>query len=212
MSIILTDIVKRLKGKIVLDVPKLEINDGTVVALCGENGSGKTMLLRAIAGLIKPNQGCVSIDGALLWRDIAFPQSVGVLIESPAFIEYETGFENLKQLSGIKQLINEQDICKTMGEVGLDPLSKEKYRQYSLGMKQALGIAAAVMEHPKIVLLDEPTNALDEAGVCRLRQIIQQLRRDGATFVIASHDRSFFESIADSVVRMREGKVVTEVN
>lgn len=208
MSIVMTNVIKRLKRKTVLDIDKLEIGDGRIVALCGENGSGKTMLLRAIAGLIKPNQGSITINDALLWRDIMFPPSVGILIESPSFINTETGFANLSQLSRIRSRINDNDVKKSMCDVGLDPESRAKFRQYSLGMKQSLGIAAAIMEHPELVLLDEPTNALDEAGVFRLQQIIMRLRSEKTTVVIASHDASFVKAVADDVVRLRGGKII----
>lgn len=198
---------KKIGRATVLDNINLCLNDGSIVGLQGINGSGKTMLIRSIAGLIKPTKGSVSIDGKMLWKDLAFPPSVGALIENPAFLNSYSGFDNLKMLASLKHEISDREIRGTISTVGLDPHDKRKYKKYSLGMKQRLGIAAAIMEHPNIVLLDEPTNALDEQGVETLKQIILNQKKRGATVVVASHDRMFLESIADVIHCFEAGKL-----
>lgn len=204
--------IKKLNKKIgratVLDDIDLTIPNATIVGLQGINGSGKTMLIRSIAGLIKPTKGSVSIDGKTLWKDISFPPSIGALIENPAFLNSYTGFDNLEMLASLKHKISKQEIRAAIVRVGLDPDDKRKYKKYSLGMKQRLGIAAAIMEKPDIVLLDEPTNALDEEGVQTLKDIIIDQKERGAIVIVASHDRIFLESVAEIIYRFENGRLV----
>lgn len=199
---------KTIRHKTILNNISINLTDSTIVGFQGVNGSGKTMLIRAIAGLIKPTKGSIVIDGKKLGKDIPFPQSVGALIENPAFLNEYTGFDNLKMLASLKRKIGNQEIKDAIKSVGLDPDDDRKYKAYSLGMKQRLGIAAAIMEHPKLVLLDEPTNALDEAGVDMLARLLLEQKERGTTVVVASHDRYFLESIADIIYKFEEGKVI----
>lgn len=181
---------------------------GMIYGIRGKNGSGKTMLLRAICGLIKPTKGSVKIDGSLLGKDITFPKSVGVLIESPGFISSLSGYENLKMLADIKGIIGKREIEEVMEKVGLERETfKKKYRTYSLGMKQKLGIAAAVMEGPDLILLDEPTNALDEESVRRVVTLLQEEKERGALIVIASHDLEELHSLSDTLYVMNQGRM-----
>ncbi|MDD4700188.1 MAG: ATP-binding cassette domain-containing protein, partial [Oscillospiraceae bacterium] len=165
MYIGIENLTKTIKGATVLKNITVKFESGRVYGLKGKNGSGKTMLMRTICGLIRPTEGTVNIDGAILGKDISFPPSIGVLIENPAFISKYTGFKNLNILASIQNTINDLDIKQALFDVGLEPDDKRVYRKYSLGMKQRLGIACALMELPDIVLLDEPINALDENGV-----------------------------------------------
>ena len=199
---------KEIGRTIVLDDIDLTIPNATIVGLQGINGSGKTMLIRSIAGLIKPTKGSVSINGKTLWKDISFPPSIGALIENPAFLNSYTGFDNLEMLASLKHKIDKREIRAAIVRVGLDPDDKRKYKKYSLGMKQRLGIAAAIMEKPDIVLLDEPTNALDEEGVRALKDIIIDQKERGAIVVVASHDRIFLESVAEIIYRFENGRLV----
>ncbi len=201
------NLTKTIKHSTVLSDINLILPNATIVGLQGINGSGKTMLIRSIAGLIQPTQGAVIVDGKTLRKDIAFPPSIGALIENPAFLDTYSGFDNLKMLASFKKKLNDNDIRDALSLVGLNPHDKRKYKKYSLGMKQRLGIAAAVMEQPDIVLLDEPTNALDEQGVETLKNIILTQKKRGATVVVASHDRQFLESIADIIHRFKDGKL-----
>lgn len=165
MYIEIKNLTKKIKNSTVLDNINLRFTGGNIYGLKGKNGSGKTMLLRIICGLILPTQGTVDINGDILGRDISFPKSIGVLIENPSFVPGYTGFRNLKILAEIHGKIDDRTIKDYISLVGLNPEDKKKYRKYSLGMKQRLGIACAIMENPDIVLLDEPINALDEKGV-----------------------------------------------
>lgn len=198
---------KDINGVCVLQDICMTANPGRVTGLSGINGSGKTMLMRAIAALIKPTEGTIEIDGKQLWRDIAFPNSIGVLIENPAFLDTYTGFKNLDMIASIRQRIDREQIRETIRKVGLDPDDKKKYRKYSLGMKQRLGIAAAIMEKPDIVLLDEPTNALDSKGVDILKKLVWEERQRGATVVITCHDHAILRELADEIYFMEEGRV-----
>lgn len=160
----LEDYCKSFKSAEVLKNINLTLESGKVIGLKGKNGSGKTMLMRAISGLILPTSGKVYINDKELGRHISFPPSIGILIENPSFISNYTGFKNLKILASIQNRISDDEIRDAIRKVGLDPDDKRTFKKYSLGMKQRLGIAAAIMERPDIVILDEPINALDEAG------------------------------------------------
>ncbi|MFQ7393760.1 MAG: ATP-binding cassette domain-containing protein [Lachnospira eligens] len=162
---ILNENVSILKGTYSDDV-SLRMESGKIYGFRGKNGSGKTMLMRAIAGLIKVT-GTVDIDGRILGKDEMFPPSIGILIENPSFISNYTGFENLKTLASIRERIDDDKIRQTLTEVGLEPDDKRTFKKYSLGMKQRLGIAAAIMEDPDIIILDEPINALDDSELSR---------------------------------------------
>ncbi len=207
MYIELKDVTKTIKGATVLEDVSLRLESGKVCGLQGKNGCGKTMLMRCMCGLIHPTKGSVSINGEILGKDLSFPRSVGVLIENPAFIDAYTGFHNLKLLASIQGRINDEQIRESIRKVGLDPDDKRKYRKYSLGMKQRLGIAAAIMEEPEIVILDEPINALDEKGVQLVRGILRELKEKGALIVIACHDKEEMEALSDEIYTMEEGRI-----
>jgi len=208
MYIEVKDYVKTIKKSIVLNHVNVRFESGRVYGLKGKNGSGKTMLMRAISGLIKPTQGQVDINGQILGMDISIPSSIGVLIENPAYIGNETGFWNLKILASIKGIISDEDIKNTLAKVGLNPEDKRKYYKYSLGMKQRLGIAAAVMENPDIIILDEPINALDDDGVECVRKVIEEAKSRGAIIIIACHDSEELNLLSDEIIQISEGKIV----
>lgn len=207
MIIKLTNVSKTIKGARVLDNVNLELTSGKVYGLKGKNGSGKTMLMRAICGLIR-TEGTIEIDGKILGKDMSFPESIGVLIENPAFINNYTGFKNLKVLASIQNRIGDEDIKKALRQVQLDPDDKRTYRKYSLGMKQKLGIAAAFMENPDIIILDEPINALDEAAAKQIHEILDEQKKRGALIIIACHDKEELEMLSDEIVEIYEGKIV----
>jgi ABC-2 type transport system ATP-binding protein len=206
MIIKLTDLSKTIKGTKVLDNINLELTSGKVYGLKGKNGSGKTMLMRAICGLIRTD-GSIEIDGKILGKDMSFPESIGVLIENPAFISNYTGFKNLKVLASIQNRIGDEDIRKALRQVQLDPDDKRTYRKYSLGMKQKLGIAAAFMENPDIIILDEPINALDEAAAKQVHEILDEQKNRGALIIIACHDKEELEMLSDEIIEISEGTV-----
>ena len=208
MSVIVRDVSKRMGKNDVLRNVSIEVDPGTVVGLQGINGSGKTMLMRAVCGLIKPTEGEISIDGQRLGADISFPPSLGMLIEAPSFLGYLSGYDNLKLIAQIKGVATPEDIRSALRLVGLDADEKKKFRAYSLGMKQRLGIAAAIMEKPKLLVLDEPTNALDEAGVEMLKRVVAMAASTGREVLLSSHDGEVLEELADRVYCMRDGAVV----
>lgn len=198
---------KVIRKDTVLDRISLEFESGNVYGLRGVNGSGKTMLLRAICGLIYATEGEVIIDGQVLGRDISFPPSVGVLIENPGFLPDLSGYDNLYALSQIKKKIGKTEIEEMMQRFGLEPKEKKYYRKYSLGMKQKLGLCAAFMEQPDLILLDEPTNALDEHSVEVLEKEIQSQKERGALIILASHERETLDRLSDEVIEIENGRI-----
>lgn len=211
MYIEFRNMTKVIKGSTVLDNINIRFESGKVYGLKGKNGSGKTMLMRAICGFIIPTSGTIDIDGEILGKDITFPRSIGALIENPSFIDSDTGFQNLKALASIQNNIGEQQIREAMESVGLIPDDARKYRKYSLGMKQKLGIACAVMENPDIILLDEPINAIDEKGVQQVQFIIQRAKDRGTLILVACHDRDELEFLSDEIYEIESGKIVGHV-
>lgn len=209
MKLIVDHVSKTIKGIDILTDISMVLTSGHIVGFRGVNGSGKTMLMRLISGLIRPTNGTVSIDGKVLSKDISFPPSIGTLIENPAFLDGYSGFENLRILASIHNRITSENIKATISAVGLDPESYKAYRKYSLGMKQRLGIAAAVMEHPELILLDEPTNALDVDGVAMVKEIIQKEKDRGALIILCCHDSEVLNALADEVYHIQEGKLAS---
>lgn len=207
MYIELKNVSKKIKGIDILDDVSLRMESGKIYGFRGKNGSGKTMLMRAIAGLIKVT-GTVDIDGRILGKDEMFPPSIGILIENPSFVAEYTGLKNLEMLACIKNKIEIEDIRHAMEQVGLDPDDKRTYKKYSLGMKQKLGIAAAFMEKPDIIILDEPINALDEAGAKQVHKILEEQKKRGALIIIACHDKEELEMLSDEIIEIYEGRIV----
>lgn len=201
----LKNISKQLHKNNILNDISCTFLSGEIVGLVGVNGSGKTMLMRIITGLCVPTKGEVIIDGKKLHEDISFPESCGMLLETPAFIDSFTGVQNLRMISSIKKRVSDKDIRNCIIRVGLNPDDKKKYRKYSLGMKQRLGIAGAILEKPDIVILDEPTNALDVDGIKVVKEIIREQKNRNAIVIIASHDAELINELADMVYTMTEG-------
>ncbi|MCI8717270.1 MAG: ATP-binding cassette domain-containing protein [Lachnospiraceae bacterium] len=210
MKIEVKDYTKIIKGITILDNINITFESGKCYGLKGKNGSGKTMLMRAVSGLITATKGAVIIDGETLGKEISFPRSIGVLIENPAFIANYTGYKNLELLACIQNRIGKEEIRKTMEDVGLEPDDKRKYRKYSLGMKQKLGIASAFMEKPDIIILDEPINAIDEAGVIKVKKMIQEAKNRGAIIITACHDAEELQELSDEIIQIAEGRIVKD--
>lgn len=198
---------KTIKKALVLDDVTMTLEGGHIYGLKGPNGSGKTMLMRVMAGLIRPTSGHVFVDGRQLGRDMDFPPSIGLLLENPSFLPNHTGLKNLELLAGIQHRVTSTDIRQTLQNVGLNPDDLRTFRKYSLGMKQRLGIAAAIMEQPDLILVDEPTNALDDKGIEQICTLLRQERDRGALLVLSCHDASILEELSDEIFHICDGKV-----
>lgn len=209
MKIIIKNYTKKLSHNYVLSDINIELESGKIYGFVGKNGSGKTMLMRAICGLILPTTGYVEIDGKIVGKDISFPENVGALIENPGFIPSYSGFRNLKVLAQIKNKITNDKIVETLEKVGLEPNDRKSFRKYSLGMKQKLGIAAAIMEDPELLILDEPFNGLDEDSVNNIRNLIIESKRQNNIIILSCHDSQEIDILCDEIVEIKSGKIVS---
>ena len=178
---------------------------GRIHGLIGRNGSGKTMLMKCVCGFVKPTSGSITVDGKRIGKDVDFPKNTGIIIETPGFIPYYSGFKNLKLLADLRGKISKDVIRKTMEQVGLDPDLKRHVRKYSLGMRQRLGLAQAIMEDPDLLILDEPMNGLDNDGVKDMRKYLLDLKEQRKTILIASHSAEDIEVLCDTVCEMDKG-------
>ncbi|MDO4556690.1 MAG: ATP-binding cassette domain-containing protein [Lachnospiraceae bacterium] len=201
---------KQLKGTSILNDITMKMESGKIYGLRGVNGSGKTMLLRLMCGLIYADKGEVLWNAKCLGREIDFPESVGIFLEKPSFLERYTGKKNLELLADLKEGCSKDDVDRILLEVGLSGQAEKKYRKYSLGMKQRLGIGAALLGSPRLLLLDEPMNAIDEKGVSYFKEIFLREKERGALVVIASHDASFLNCVCDKIFLLGEGRIARE--
>ncbi len=211
MELELREVSKHIGKAVILDNITMHLHGGQIYGFAGKNGSGKAMLMRCATGLMKPTSGTVAIDGKRLWKDISFPESVGLLLETPAFLPSLTGLDNLRQLCDIRRVAGDAEIGQTLRDVGLNPDDRRRYRKYSLGMKQRLGIAAAVVERPDLVVLDEPVNALDAAGVEQIRALILRQKERGALVIVACHDKGEMSLLADEIFTLEAGRVISHI-
>lgn len=209
MELIAENITKQIRKNTVLKNVSLRLESGTVYGFVGRNGSGKTMLFRALSGLMGVSDGRILCDGKVLRRDLSVLPSLGIVLENVTLYPQLTGRENLKYLAGFRKQIGEPEIDAAIKRVGLNPEDKRTYRKYSLGMKQRLAVAQAIMEKPAVIMLDEPTNGLDEEGVALIRSLILEEKQRGALILLASHNRDDIRLLADRLYRI-EGGVVTE--
>ncbi|MFZ1849144.1 MAG: ABC transporter ATP-binding protein, partial [Ruminococcus bromii] len=196
---------KSIKSRPILNNVSYNFEYGKIYGIYGHNGSGKTMLLRAIAGLLVPDSGSVVIDGKVLHKDMSFPPSIGIVIENMNLLPQYNAFDNLKILGKIKKTATDEDIKTALERVGLK--SDLKVKKFSLGMKQRLNIAQAVFEKQKIILLDEPTNALDNDGVQLIYKLLKEEKERGALVVITTHHKEDLEEVCDVVLEMTEGEL-----
>ena len=206
----LQNVTKRITENTVLDNVSYTFKSGFVYGLYGQNGSGKTMLLRAISGLINLDSGSIFIDGEKLHDKIEFPPETGIVIENMELLPECSAKRNLQMLAKIKNIADEKDIIFSLERVGLDPDSEKKVKKFSLGMKQRLNIAQAIFENQKIILLDEPTNALDEEAVQLIYKIIREEKSRGATIIVATHHKEDLKEVCDVILKIAEGKIVEE--
>ena len=185
----------------------VSFEQGKIHGLIGRNGSGKTMLMKCICGFVHPTEGKIWVDDRQVGKDVDFPRNMGIIIETPGFIPYYSGYKNLKILAGLKGKIGKEQIQKTMEQVGLSPTLKRHVKKYSLGMRPRLGLAQAIMENPDILILDEPFNGLDKEGVQDMRDYLMGYKEEGKTILIASHYAEDISVLCDTVHEMDKGEM-----
>ncbi|MCH5209177.1 MAG: ATP-binding cassette domain-containing protein [Oscillospiraceae bacterium] len=206
MSIVsVNNVTKKFRENTVLNNVSLELEAGTVTGLVGRNGSGKTMLMKCVLGLVSPNSGSITVRGKCVGKDIDIPENVGVILETPGFLPNFSGYNNLMQLAKIRRKIGKAEVRAAIERVGLNPDDKKHVGKYSLGMRQRLGLAQAIMEDPDLLILDEPMNGLDKDGVKDMRQYLLDLKAQGKTILIASHSAEDIDVLCDTVCEMDKG-------
>lgn len=198
------NLTKSFKKQIVLDDVNLTFEDGKIHGLVGRNGSGKTVLMKCICGLLQPTSGCVIVNGKRIGKDTDFIEDAGIMIEQTGFVRSQSGYRNLYNLAMVRRQITKDDIWKTLELVGLKEAAKKRVRTYSLGMRQRLGIAQAIMENPNILILDEPFNGLDRSGVEEMRELLLSMKAQGKTIILASHYHEDIEKLCDTVTEMED--------
>ena len=194
------------KTQILKDI-NVDFEEGKIHGLIGRNGSGKTMLMKCICGFIKVTCGEITVDGKRVGKDVDFPKDMGIIIETPGFIPYYSGYKNLKLLAGLNNKIGREQVREAMKKVGLDPNLKRHVKKYSLGMRQRLGLAQAIMENPKILVLDEPFNGLDKDGVKEMREYLLSYKEHGKTILICSHSAEDISVLCETVHEMDKGRL-----
>ena len=209
MEIIAENVNKTIDKKIILNDVSLKLRSGKIYGFVGRNGSGKTMLFRALSGLMSIDSGSVSLDGKVLHKDFDVLPKLGIMIENAGLYPQLSGFDNLKRLSSIRKKADDDTIREYIRTVGLDPDDKRPFRKYSLGMKQRLVFAQAIFEDQKILMLDEPTNAMDDSGVQMVRDILLERKKD-SIILIASHNHEDIDLLADEKYRVSNGRFIKE--
>lgn len=207
--IIIENLTKRFKDATVLKNINLSFEKGKIYGLIGRNGSGKTMLLKSICGFVPATEGRIIVEDKIIGKDIDIPDNLGAIIEAPGFLPNYNAYNNLRFLSVIKNKISKEEIFDVIRTVGLDPNSKKHVGKFSLGMRQRLGIAQAIMEDPEILILDEPMNGLDNAGVADMRNILFDMKEKGKTIILASHSKEDIQILCDHVIEMDHGEVIS---
>ena len=182
-----------------------DFEKGKIHGIVGNNGSGKTVLMKCICGFLIPDGGSITVNGERVGVDVDFPRDMGLIIETPGFLPNVTGMKNLEILASLNKKIGLEEIAASIRRVGLDPLMKKPVGKYSLGMRQRLGIAQAIMENPSLLILDEPLNGLDKHGVMEMRQLIKGLKEQGKTILLASHNQGDIDELCDTVCEMDAG-------
>ena len=199
------NVVKRFRDQVVLKNVSISFEKGKIHGIVGRNGSGKTVLFKCICGLMHTEEGVILVNGKRVGRDVDMPEDIGAIIEAPGFLPNYSGYKNLRFLANIRRKIGKEEILNVLKTVGLDPESRKHVGKYSLGMRQRLGIAQAIMEDPEILILDEPMNGLDNAGVQDIRALLLELKAQGKTILLASHNHEDIATLCDTVHEMDGG-------
>lgn len=206
-AIVIKNLTKKFKESVVLDNVNISFEKGKVHGLIGRNGSGKTMLMKSICGIVPPTSGEIVVGGKRIGKDTDIPKNVGVIIETPGFIPNYSAYSNLKFLAALNNKIGKNEIRNAIKSVGLDPDDKKRVGKFSLGMRQRLGLAQAIMEDPELLILDEPMNGLDKDGVADMREYLLTLKKQGKTLLIASHSAEDIDILCDTVCEMDKGRL-----
>lgn len=196
-----------IKGHLILSDVNMTMQEGKIYGLVGNNGSGKSMLMKCICGFVRPTSGEVIVNDDVIGRDVDYIKDTGIIIENPGFIPYYSGMKNLKMLSEINGKADKNKIRETMEICGLNPELKLSVKKYSLGMRQRLGIAQAIMEDQLILILDEPMNGLDKEGVAAIRRLLLKMKEEGRLIILASHNREDIDVLCDEVFEVEKGKI-----
>jgi len=199
---------KSIKEQTILKNITITVKDGNCIGLVGHNGSGKTMLLKAVSGFTKIDSGEIWVDGKQIVFGKEYIKNTGIILEQPPFITYLTGLENLLILANIQKKITKEDVIQTLNKVGLSEAQNKKVRNYSLGMKQRLRIAQAIMENPQILILDEPFNGLDKESVKEIQELLIEYKNKGTTILLTSHDERHIDYLCDQVYELERGELV----
>lgn len=199
------NVVKRFRDQVVLKNVSISFEKGQIHGIVGRNGSGKTVLFKCICGLMHPEEGVILVNGKRVGRDVDMPEDIGAIIEAPGFLPNYSGYKNLRFLANIRRKIGKEEIVNVLKTVGLDPESRKHVGKYSLGMRQRLGIAQAIMEDSEILILDEPMNGLDNTGVQDIRALLLELKAQGKTILLASHNHEDIAALCDTVHEMDGG-------
>ena len=199
----------RFNGQSVLKTINLDFESGRIYGIVGNNGSGKTVLLKCICGFLRPSEGQVSINEKLIGKDVDFPPKTGVIIESPGFIPELSAYGNLKILASLSGKADKEQIYNVIRKVGLDPESKKHVGKYSLGMRQRLGIAQAIMDNPELLILDEPFNGLDKKGTVEMRGLLKEMKLKGCTILLTSHNQADIDELCDEVIELDDGAILS---
>jgi len=209
VKIDIKNVTKKFKDLIIIDDVSIAFKESKIHGLVGRNGSGKTMLLKCICGFVPVTSGSINVNGKIVGKDVDIPENVGLIIEAPGFLPQYNGYKNLKLLAMINGKIKKEQVIGAIEQVGLDPYSKKHVGKYSLGMRQRLGLAQALMEDPDILILDEPMNGLDNSGVDDIRNILLSLKERGKTIILASHGKEDIEILCDTVTELDNGKIIS---
>lgn len=201
----INDVCLTLSKQEILKKVTVSFEQGKIHGIIGKNGSGKSMLFKCICGFIKPQSGTIIVNGKKIGKDTDFPPDTGIIIEAPGFMPYYSGYKNLKILADLNKKIGKEEICAAIEEVGLDPYSTKHVKKYSLGMKQRLGIAQAIMEKPSLLILDEPMNGLDKHAIKDMRELILKLKKEGKTILLTSHNFEDIRLLCDDICEMDLG-------
>ncbi len=210
MKVEINNVTKKIGNELVLNNINLKFDNGKIYCIIGRNGSGKTILLKSICGFVKPTTGSILADGIDIYKENVFPKNTGATFENPEYLPNLSGYENLKMIAAIQNIITDKDIEKTMKKINLYEEKDKLFKKYSLGNKQKVAIAQAIMENPELLILDEPFNGLDNNTIKNLIDILEVMKKEGKTIIIATHIKDDIEKISDKIYTIQNGEIIKD--